>query len=483
MGADQNLIRAAAQMGPKPFDYSGIMTAIANIGKFMATKKAVAEEVLSQGRKMFKAVPSEIFEGKYGEANLDFITNKKNEYAAAHEIMRTAFPGSKKYKNAARTVNSIKSILENNKAGLIKWEELRNKAETGDLRNNMSDGNGSVSYNRVLDVITNATTGSLNANIIFRNEGIFFYDDEMNMDVSIDDLMNGYKEKSPFLADALKSINDVINKYGTTPKKNGEPLLMSQAKTAIDAIIEKAGQTKNGGFNSVRSLAYDLSIDGNTYVTSKSDSILQLTNVEFIAQQEAIDPDVTRDEIKMMKRNLLADAYGTNNTQDLEDGLRAWMYNLVKEEYVNTETVTDKGGKLQLGLIGANNTSLYMDAKEKQEAIKGLKNKESCFIDGTEISWSESKQAWMYDDYADGATLIPGDSQKRFDDGSPEALLFRFKNDPDIAKALKLVSEEKEEQTQAQIDSTQAAQAQIDSTQAAQADTTLPIFKVDTIQK
>ena len=126
MGADQNLIRAAAQMGPKPFDYSGIIKAIASIGKFMATKRAVAQEVLSQGRKMFRAVPSEIFEGKYGEANLDFITNKKNEYAAAHETMRTAFPGSKKYKDAARTVNSIKSILENNKAGLIKWEELRN---------------------------------------------------------------------------------------------------------------------------------------------------------------------------------------------------------------------------------------------------------------------------------------------------------------------------------------------------------------------
>ena len=62
MGADQNLIRAAAQMGPKPFDYSGIMKAIASIGKFMAAKNAVAQEVLGQGRKMFKAVPSEVFE-------------------------------------------------------------------------------------------------------------------------------------------------------------------------------------------------------------------------------------------------------------------------------------------------------------------------------------------------------------------------------------------------------------------------------------
>lgn len=419
MGADQNLIRAAAQMGPKPFDYSGIIKAIASIGKFMATKRAVAQEVLSQGRKMFRAVPSEIFEGKYGEANLDFITNKKNEYAAAHETMRTAFPGSKKYKDAARTVNSIKSILENNKAGLIKWEELRNKAETGDLLNNMSKGNGSISHNRVLDVTNNATTGSLNANIIFRDEGIFFYDDEMNMDVSIDDLMNGYKEKSPFLDDASRDIIAVINKYGTKPAEGEKPLSMDDAKTEIDAILEEAGQTKNGGFNSVRSLAYDFYYGGNSYVTSKSDSILQLTNEEFVNQQKAIDPNVTDDELKMMKQNLLADAYGTNNTQDLEDGLRKWLYGLVEEKYNNTEPVANKSDRTSVMLPIARR--LYFEDEPRLASImEGKSGGESRTFNIQDITFDYVGGKWR-SNFNGIMEPVEGNAQD-VKDGSGEAL-------------------------------------------------------------
>ena len=469
MGADQNLIRAAAQMGPKPFDYSGIMKAIASIGKFMAAKNAVAQEVLGQGRKMFKAVPSEVFEGQYGEANLNFITTKKNEYAAAYETMKKAFPGSKKYKDALRSVNSIKTILEKNKAGLIKWEEIREKAESGDLLNNMSKGNGSVSHSMTLDIVNNSVAGSLNEDIIFTDNGVFFKNDELNRNISVYDLLNGYKEKSPFLSNASIDIIDVINKYGKTPAEGEKPLDMADAKAEINAILEEAGESKNGGFNSIRSLAYDFTYNGQSYVTANMKKIIGLS-VEDIA---AKNPDSDDEELLMIKQNLLADAYGTNNTKALKAGLESWLYGLVENKYNNTQPLPSKSGQLQLGLRGANNTSLYMDAKEKQEAIKGLKEKVSFFIDGTEISWSESKQAWMYDDYADGATLIPGDSQGRFDDGSSEALLFRFKNDPDIKKALGLGSEEKEEQTQTQIDSTQAAQA----------DTILPTFEVDTIQE
>ena len=38
MGADQNLIRAAAQMGPKEYDYSGILYAIQAMGKYANAK-------------------------------------------------------------------------------------------------------------------------------------------------------------------------------------------------------------------------------------------------------------------------------------------------------------------------------------------------------------------------------------------------------------------------------------------------------------
>ena len=167
--------------------------------------------------------------------------------------MRKALPSSKKYKNAARTVNSIKTILENNKAGLIKWEEIRERAESGDLLNNMSKGNSSMSHNRTLDITTNSTTGSLNSNIVFGDNGITFYDDEMNLDISIDDILNGYKEKSPYLDDASRDVIAVIDKYGKKPAQGEDPLDMDDAKAEIDAILNETGSTKNGGFTKLAS--------------------------------------------------------------------------------------------------------------------------------------------------------------------------------------------------------------------------------------
>ena len=55
MGADQNLIRAAAQMAPKPFDYSGIMKAITAIGQYTAVKNSVASELYAYGDKNISA--------------------------------------------------------------------------------------------------------------------------------------------------------------------------------------------------------------------------------------------------------------------------------------------------------------------------------------------------------------------------------------------------------------------------------------------
>ena len=428
MGADQNLIRAAAQMGPKPFDYSGIMTAIANIGKFMAVKNSVAQEVLSQGRSMFKAVPSEIFEGKYGEANLEFMTNKKNQYAAAHQTMKKAFPGSKKYKQALRTVNNIKTILENNKAGLIKWEEIRDRAESGDLLNQMSKGNGSVSHNRVLDITTNAATGSLNENIVFTDSGILFYDDEMDMNVSINDLLNGYKEKSPYLDNASKDIIKVINKYGKAPAEGEKPLDMDDAKAEIDAILEEAGSTANGGFNSVRSLAYDFTYGGQSYVTSQSDSILQMTDAEFAAANPA---PLTDDDRLMMKQNLLADAYGGVNAtgeatnKKLKAGLQGWLYGLVQSKYESTES-TVKEGETGSVETATNRHVKRSEAKIFAEIAKGEKgSKERNFsYGGIEHDYKNINGKFVFrNNYGDNQTMQPvqgnGSSIK---DGSGEAL-------------------------------------------------------------
>ena len=82
MGADQNLIRAAAQMGPKEWDYSGIMKGIAALGKYAANKKAVASELISSGNEAFdiKEMPDAMMNGPFGEQNMNFLTGAKQSY-------------------------------------------------------------------------------------------------------------------------------------------------------------------------------------------------------------------------------------------------------------------------------------------------------------------------------------------------------------------------------------------------------------------
>ena len=331
MGADQNLIRAAAQLGPKPFDYSGIMKGIGAIGQYISTKKAIANEVMAQGQKAFQSVPSEVFEGKFGDYNLDFITSAKQEYFKANQIIAKSPAFTKKYKNAVKTINNIKTVLEKNKAGLIKWEQIQNDVLNGNLFTNVSAGIGSEANNRLLDIVTNSQTGTLNESITFTNDGIYFYDDELEKNINIDDILLGYKGKSKELVKSSDNFLSIVEKYGEKYAKNEEPFDPKTVKTEINSIIDKLGAIS---LDDIRSFAYDFSYgDQGTYVQSQSDKIIKLSDEELLKQNPEKDPST----IDQIKKNLLADAYGFNNSSELEAGLKDWLFNIVKEKYDNTE--------------------------------------------------------------------------------------------------------------------------------------------------
>jgi len=331
MGADQNLIRAAAQLGPKPFDYSGIMKGIGAIGQYISTKKAIAHEIMAQGQKAFQSVPSEVFEGKFGDYNLDFITSAKQEYFKANQIIAKSPAFTKKYKNAVKTINNIKTVLEKNKAGLIKWEQIQNDVLNGNLFTNVSAGIGSEANNRLLDIVTNSQTGTLNESITFTNDGIYFYDDELEKNINIDDILLGYKGKSKELVKSSDNFLSIVEKYGEKYAKNEEPFDPKTVKTEINSIIDKLGAIS---LDDIRSFAYDFSYgDQGTYVQSQSDKIIKLSDEELLKQNPEKDPST----IDQIKKNLLADAYGFNNSSELEAGLKDWLFNIVKEKYDNTE--------------------------------------------------------------------------------------------------------------------------------------------------
>ena len=431
MGADQNLIRAAAQMGPKEWDYSGIMKGISAIGQYISTKKAIANEVMAQGQKAFQSVPSEVFEGKYGDYNLDFVTGAKQEYFNANQIIAKSPAFTKKYKNAVKTINNIKSVLEKNKAGLIKWEQIQNDVLRGDKMSNVSAGIGSEANNRLLDIVLNYETGTLNESITFTNDGVYFYDDELETNINIDDILLGYKGKSKDLVKSSDSFLSIVEKYGKKSAKNNEPFDQKAVKTEINSIIDKLGATS---LDDIRSFAYDFSYgDQGTYVQSQSDSIIKITDEELLKQNPEKDPST----IDQIKKNLLADAYDFNNASELEAGLEKWLFDIVEDKHLNTEGGKSVKGNIKLDWTGSDNTAVYLRPTDIPNIAEGVRERTTFVVGGTRFKYLNNQ--WVWDASGKGDEPVTGSKGQNYDhkDGSDEALLYRLNNNPIISEALK----------------------------------------------
>ena len=430
MGADQNLIRAAAQLGPKPFDYSGIMKGISAIGQYISTKKAIANEVMAQGEKAFQSVPSEVFEGKYGDYNLDFVTSAKQEYFNANQIIAKSPAFTKKYKNAVKTINNIKTVLEKNKAGLIKWEQIQNDVLNGNLFTNVSAGIGSEANNRLLDIVTNSQTGTLNESITFTNDGIYFYDDELEKNINIDDILLGYKGKSKDLVKSSDNFLSIVEKYGEKSAKNNDPFDQKAVKTEINSIVDKLGATS---LDDIRSFAYDFSYgDQGTYVQSQSDSIIQITDQELLKQNPEKDPST----IDQIKKNLLADAYSFNNASELEAGLKKWLFDIVQDKHLNTEGGESEGGSIKLDWTGQDNTAVYLKSQEIPKIVEGIKGKTTFTVDGTRFKFLNNQWVWDANGEFEPVTGAEGQNYN-YEDGSNDALSYRLGNNKRIVEAFK----------------------------------------------
>ena len=428
MGADQNLIRAAAQLGPKPFDYSGIMKGIGAIGQYISTKKAIANEVMAQGQKAFQSVPSEVFEGKYGDYNLDFVTSAKQEYFNANQIIAKSPAFTKKYKNAVKTINNIKTVLEKNKAGLIKWEQIQNDVLNGNLFTNVSAGIGSEANNRLLDIVNNSQTGTLNESITFTNDGIYFYDDELEKNINIDDILLGYKGKSKDLVKSSDNFLSIVEKYGEKSAKNNEPFDQNAVKTEINSIVDKLGATS---LDDIRSFAYDFSYgDQGTYVQSQSDSIIQITDEELLKQNPEKDPST----IDQIKKNLLADAYNFNNASELEAGLKKWLFDIVQDKHLNTEGGEGEGGSVKLDWTGQDNTAVYLKPREIPKIVEGIKGKTTFTVDGTRFKFLNNQWVWNANGEFEPVTGAEGQNYN-YEDGSNDALSYRLGNNKRIVEA------------------------------------------------
>jgi|TARA_R110001592_G_scaffold197061_1_gene444949 hypothetical protein len=443
MGADQNLIKAAAQLGPKPFDYSGIMTAIAAVGKYTNVKRSIANELADYGSANTdpNQMDQNLFNGVYGEQNMEFLTGIKQEWKKSTEIIKNPLilPGSKKYKQAVRNINNYKSLLEKNKADLILWREISGDANVKNL--NSSKGMGSEAENRLLDIVIDKDSGEMNSSLIFTPQGVGVKSGDKFY--AVNELMDGYQAN---LVDenVEKTIAGIINKYGYASANAGEPNFQkAEAVKAVNTMIKKAGKN---GFAGIRSLAYDYEYNGETFITSQSDSILQVSSQEWIDQALAKDSTLTSEEIQTSKEHTLASAYGYNNQDLLKAGLQNWLVGVVENKF-NETTENPKGkssDKIAMNLVlNKDYSTMRADKQELANAVKAIKSKQSFGIDGSLFAWDKGAQQWVYQD-PDAPKIkgkqklspVPATPDKEGSEGSAEALLFIFNNDPSISKAL-----------------------------------------------
>ena len=443
MGADQNLIRAAAQMAPKPFDYSGIMKAITAIGQYTAVKNSVASELYAYGDKNISAkdMTTQLFVGDYGDQNMSFISDAKKQWSNASSDIKKYPAFSKKYKTAVKTINNIKTMFEKNKADLVLFEQISKEAGVKNL--NKSRGITSIAENRLLDIVLDKETNSMSGSLVFTNQGIGVLgsDDQF---ISVGELMDGYQAN---LVDEKvdKKVKNMINEFGYTSANSGQPeFLEAKAKAAIASLVKDMGKN---GFAGIRSLAYDLEYNGETFMTSEANQqfVFTKSSAEWDAALEKEKPGLSLKEKTTIRNHQLASAYSYNNEGKLQQDFENWLLGVVRNDFDQARLapkVKGGGGNLNVGLNNRSNSDMILNPNERPNMIKGIQGKGSWFIDGTMFAWDVKTNQWKYQEFKDGKINdklqpIPGDPQGKFKDGSDDALLFRFSNDPDVLEALK----------------------------------------------
>ena len=415
MGADQNLIKAASQMGAQPFDYSGILNAIRAIGQYRSSKKAVVNELVTYGNKNFKIneMPQEIFQGVNGDQNMNFLINAQNEYYKASEVLGKSRSGSKKYKDAAKKINQIKTMFEKNKADAETWASMQGEIAHKNWTNR-SAGIGFDAENRLADIVTNPYSGQVNSSLIMTPNGIMVQqpagsgDDPLaspslanesidlggSMYVTMDqdnttelynisDIMRGYKENLAYKKIKLddgstlnigEEIDAIILKHGKNAKLSGRNIFEENLiRNDFSILFERI---KKLGPDGLRSAAYDYkntSIDKQTgvakhgtFVNSNSAKIMGKTDEEWTKMVEenaaSYDPmfetaSPTAEVAEEMKKHVLTSAFSTNNYSILETEMVQWLVDISSAQHTNTKpSSTDD----RSGIVMATNKRIYL---------------------------------------------------------------------------------------------------------------------------
>jgi len=366
MGADGELIRAAGRMGPKPWDYSGIMNAIAAFGKLAIGKKKIADELTTYGEKEFeiKEMPDEMLTGPFGDDNSSFFSNIKNQWLKHVETIEKPLnlPSGKKYKNAVKSINMLKGVLEKNKADLLIWAEVRKNVNENWA--NASNGIGRQVFHRVADLQINNTHGDMNAASRFTADGLKIYSSDVdlmqNREFSPSELMEGFFVNQMSINDNSGKLTDIIDKFGAKRKNAGKNWDENLAKTEIVGFINTMKESKYGG-NGLKSLAFDYynAAGGGTFVQANKSLFSnpgknnEEANLSYVEQYKKANPDATPGEIELAYTHQAVDVWDGGDSSEFEVKLTDWLLGISKASYDGAKSKkqlsTEKKDKQGLG--------------------------------------------------------------------------------------------------------------------------------------
>tara|TARA_S200002703_G_C3802558_1_gene248131 strand:- start:5963 stop:7354 length:1392 start_codon:yes stop_codon:yes gene_type:complete len=454
MGADASLIKAAAQMGPKAWDYSGIMKGIAALGKYALEKRKVANELTTYGDKEFqiKEMPDEMLSGPFGEENAEFFTNMKKAWSEMTEVIKNPLntPSSKKYKNAVKTINTLKASLEKNKADLLVWAEVRKKVNENWA--NASKGIGRQVFHRVADLQINNTYGEMNAATMFTLDGIKILasSDVGMMDgtsYSPSEIMDGFFVNQMSLNSNSKNLTGIIAGVGEKRKNAGKGWNEAVARTEINAFVQTMKDAKYGG-NGIKSLAFDYSNDlgGGTFVQANKAMFIdpsknnQEAELSYVEQYKKVHPDATADEIELAYSHQAADVWSDENSSEYEAKLVNWLVGAAKQSYNQAESKeelsTKEESSIKLDWTGNDNSAVYLRTEQIPSIVEGIKDKTNFTVDGTRFKFINNQWEWDANGKFEPVTGAEGQNYN-YKDGSNDALAYRLGNNKQIVDAFK----------------------------------------------
>jgi len=226
MAADQSLIQATRAMGVSKYrDDSGWVKALASIGKYVASKQALKQQLNINKDAAFSTIEDADIKGL-----LEYKT-LANKYT---KIMAKQPSWSKKYKQATKDYNDLMQAVELNKAGNTAFATYEK---------DLIENNGQISKTHV------GKEDNIGDEIIFKrytktftNEGPSLYFPELGMDILVKDLPAFTKIWEG--ADATTAMKNIVDKNGAKVKVKGGRFIESNVSKDLNSSMSWWGDKK-----------------------------------------------------------------------------------------------------------------------------------------------------------------------------------------------------------------------------------------------